>query len=172
MPTCLFAYTHGAGQHTDVQRDIFIPVSNAPADSPARERHGWHTGVSLTDTATLEGGVEMKVPNDFVSFVAAYFVFVTTGTGLSGDVAYYIFANYCAVDEVDVIHDESTPLDTIAVESGICYELLIPATMLTNLAKGDYLGIVLRRAGLNPNDTFNTGLVILLGLRFVYIAEQ
>lgn len=163
---------HGAAQHTDVTRELYLPSNGGYATSGTPLTHNYYD-VVIGDANLDEPKVAfgMKVPSDFVSFTKVEAVWVSYAT--SGNMYWQFFATYAAESEASDTHYEPGALGVTATAGRYRINVQEPADplLLTNLAAGDFLGIAFEREGTNALDTLNEA-VKLFGILFTYVAEQ
>lgn len=163
---------HGAGQHSDVTRELFLPANEGhiktgtPGD---RRQYGAVKG--LANSTEPNVFFTIKVPDDFVSFTKVEAIWVCVAA--SGNMRWKLTANYAASGEADSTHlDAPAENQTVTGGNGIInvQESANPLT-LANLATGDFLGISFIRKGVSAFDTLNTDMYFF-GLLFTYVAHQ
>ncbi len=165
--------SHGAAQHTDVTRELFIPVNEGHIETG--------TPGQLYGHAIVLGGYnadepkiyfDMKVPDDFVSFISMEVVWITPGTH-PVDMYWSFEARYAAEGQSPGTHTES-PAAAVTASPGAGWiaaqESGNPLT-LVNLAIGDYIGFRFWRQGSNALDTLDSNANIV-GFLFTYVANQ
>jgi len=163
--------THGAAQHTDVTRELFIPASEGYILYGALAGRGFYAVAYAGADADLWVQVSFKVPDDFVSFTSVKAVWQSAAA--AGDMYWWLHAHYAASGELYTTHSETPAMGTTTTDGVNLWNIQEPANALTlaNLAKGDYIGITFSRDGDDANDTLDSG-VYLLGLLFTYTAQQ
>lgn len=173
--------THGAAQHTDRTRTIFIPwqgwtdtggiampVSEAVGTYPDR-----YTGVPMTggggQTRVLS---QLIVPQDFTSGTASWkIIYASAGTGTNPvhfDLAYKVVAilgSLTAAADVTMSGNDS-PTGT----ADLLNSFAIGSTV-TSLAAGSFVRLALQRDSGHASDT-NTDDVDFLGLQLDYTADM
>ncbi len=160
--------SHGADKHTDVTRELFVPPSTMYTGTP--ELCGLHPTMALADGATEYATFELKVPDDFVSFIRVDLVWVGITGEVDDDWRAYADFYYCAHGEAYNIHTETKMQNLNVTALNITY-VTDTTLVLNNLAIGDFLGGKVGRFGADGADTY-TGKIRLLGIVFVYTAEQ
>ena len=163
---------HGANKHTDVTREVFLSVAGGYISA------GTASFLSKYASATGEVNVDeprvfftIKVPDDFVSFSSVKAVWHSAG--LAGNAYWRLQASYAADGELREQHTDLPAAGTTAYPGGDVIVVQEPANALTltNLAKGDHLGVEFYRFGSDAADTL-TDIFNLIGLLFTYTAEQ
>ena len=162
---------HGAGAHTNVTRELFIPALNDSNANATLASYGLHSSVLLADAVIGTVFFLFKVPDDFVSFVSAKAVWVCNAA--SGNMCWHLHTNYSASGEATNAHSETPSRAETATGGQYIMNIQEPANPLTlaNLAKGDYVAIEFKRYASEVEDTLEDE-VHLLGLLFTYVAEQ
>lgn len=163
---------HGAAQHTDITREIFLPANEGFVDAgtPADE-HGCSVvkGAANGDEPSIF--LTMKVPVDFVSFTSVKAIWACSAA--AGNMFWVLIASYAACGEASDTHEES-PAPGVTATGGFgiinCQE---PANALTlaSLALGDILGLGFHREGSDVSDTLDLDMSFY-GLLFTYVANQ
>lgn len=163
---------HGAAQHTDVTRELFIPVLS-----------GWVYAGSLgqkNNMGVVSGGANseeprvycgFRVPDDFVSFTSLKLVWVSAAA--SGNMYWSMDIDYAADGEAVETHSEDSGGGVTPTGGANIINVQTPTTplVMADLAKGDYVGIKCWRAGSDGGDTLDT-TTYFLGFLLTYVAEQ
>lgn len=161
---------HGAAEHTDVTRTLFIPVSGAGSGGFLMRIR--HSVMRLDPTAPETASCSFRVPNDFVSFTSLKLVWFSMSTGTAGnDWVVDPDCEYSANGEGRATHTQSpanTTIDVTVLEA--VYETDIGFTVVA-LAKGDYIGVRIQREAGDGADTYESD-VCVLGMLLTYVAEQ
>lgn len=162
--------THGAAQHTNVTRELFIPALSAYSSGVASV-FAWYPSYELADAQNKEVRLSMKVPDDFVSFISAKAVWLCAAA--AGNMYWRLQAYYAASPQAYNQHTDTPALGVTATGGNNIMNVQEPANALTltDLAKGDYICFYFTRGGTDDLDTLNTK-VLFLGLLFTYTAEQ
>jgi len=163
---------HGAAQHTDITREIFLPANEGFVDvgTPAGEilysvvkgaANGNEPAVLFT----------MKVPVDFVSFTSVKAIWACNAA--AGNMFWVLDAGYAACGEATDTHVEIPALGVTATGGVGIINCQEPANALTlaSLALGDILGSVFYREGTDGSDTLDVEMSFY-GLLFTYVANQ
>ena len=161
---------HGASDHTDVTRELYVPVNavhyTGAAGSPATRPF-----ISLSDAANDFLTLSFQVPDDFVSYTKLEVIFEgVTGTGGQDWVCDPI-CFYAAHGETKNTHTDlpaNTTIDVAVITTLYFAEI---GLTLASLAKGDNVGLKILRAGGDGADTFQ-GEIRIFGLLFTYVGEQ
>jgi len=163
--------SHGAAKHTDVTREVFLPViaGHVAAGTPANQ-HRMATVNGAANANEPDVYLTMKVPDDFVSFLSVKAVWLIGGTG---NMYWRISASYGTTGESSNNHTDEPALALSAIAASNQIYMIEPANALTlaNLAAGDILGLNPYREGSDGSDTIDQ-TCILFGLIFEYTAEQ
>ena len=163
---------HGANEHTDVTRELWIPVTEGHISDGTAAMQGFYPTVR-GDANLREPRVYFltKVPDDFVSFISVKAVWFCSAA--SGNAYWKWGATYAASGEARTTHTDYPEWGVTATGGGWIMNVQEPADPLTlpNLAKGDYIGLGFDRDGTHANDTLENSFY-LLGLLFTYVAEQ
>lgn len=158
--------THGAAQHTDVTRELFIPATLGYVEAGAvGDYHNYHAVVSGGASAA-EPVVyfDFKVPDDFVSFSSFKVVWEADAVV---DVQIRILTEYGAEGESPMNHTDSGLPTTINNPTADRFMVsAIEELDMPDLARGDYVGAKFYRY-----DT-DAATFYLYGLLFTYTAEQ
>lgn len=162
---------HGAAQHTDVTRELFLPAFNDSDVDATLANHGRYSVVELTDGVDSVMYFIFKVPDDFVSFTSLELVWGATAA--AGNLSWAITASYGAAGESYLVHSDAVAPGRTATGGTNSLNVQEPENVLTlaNLAIGDYLGIQLIRDATNVLDTLDV-FVKVYGLLFTYVASQ
>lgn len=162
--------SHGAAKHTDVTRELFIPMfDDSNANVSVAKLFGYLL-LQFADGATGRSSANFKVPDDFVSFSSLKAVWVCAG---AGNLRWKLHGTYAAHGEMMNTHDEDGALGETAIANALYVYIQEPSDplALTGLAKGDVVGVEVARDGGHANDTIDA-VAYLLGLVFEYTAEQ
>lgn len=162
---------HGAEFHTDVTRELFIPVYNDVNGGATLALKGAYSVIELADGAAGNIYVSIKCPDDFVSFTSLKMVWMTDA--VAGNMRWRTTAYYGAAGEVFNLTTE-TPAQGVTANGGAgIINVQEPANPLglAGFALGDYIGFKTTRDGVHADDTIND-LVRIIGLLFTYTAEQ
>tara|TARA_Y100000310_G_C20476056_1_gene712476 strand:- start:326 stop:910 length:585 start_codon:yes stop_codon:yes gene_type:complete len=165
------AQAHGASEHTDITREVWLPASATVIAGAEQENYAQWGGVNGGANADEPHVLfTMKVPDDFASFTKVEAVFIHEG---SGDIYWHITASYAASGQDRVTHTDTPAIAAQASGATRLIEVQEPANALAlaNLASGDYLGLDYTREGTNVADTLDQQM-LLLGLLFTYVANQ
>lgn len=165
---------HGAAQHTDITRELFIPACEGfLAAGVCNETPNGAFSSVLGDANAPEPAVYFsnKVPDDFVSFISVKAVWLSEAAG--GNMYWNLSASYAASGQTEATHTDTPAIGVTATGGNDIINVQEPANALTlaSLAIGDYLGMVFARDGTDANDTLDAE-VYLLGLLFTYVANQ
>ena len=163
---------HGAAQHTDVTREVFLPASSGHIELGTPNARG--NGQAVEGGANVNSPkiyFSMKVPNDFVSFIKVEAAWVSNAA--SGNMYWLLASSYGASGENYQIFSEYGTVGVTATAGTWIINLQEPADplVLTDLAVGDVLGLHFDRKGADSLDTLNSD-VMFIGLLFTYIANQ
>lgn len=163
--------SHDAAQHTNVTRELFIPVLDDIDVNATLAQYGPYLVVECADGVTTLVMFTFKVPDDFVSFGSIKVVWATPIP--FGNMVWKLNAYHGAAGELYGIHSDLPGLGATATEGDDLITVQEPANPLTmtSLVKGDYVGIEFTRAGGDANDTLDQ-VARLFGLLFTYVAEQ
>lgn len=163
---------HGAAQHTDVTRELFLPANEGIAFAGTPTPYASY-GAVKGDANAAEPSVyfTIKVPDDFVSFTSVKALWIC---GVGGQNMYWqLTSHYAASGESRVLHADDPGLGVTVNGGASVMNVQAPANPLTlaNLAAGDYLGLKFYRVGDNALDTLDLDMYFL-GLLFTYVANQ
>jgi len=163
---------HNAVRHTDVIRELFIPAVEGFADmgnSATYGRYSLVVGGAASDAPWVM--FTIRVPDDFVSFLSVKALWGSPA--VSGNMYWRIIADYNAPGESPAAHSDTPAKAATATAGANLFNLQEPANPLTlsDLVKGDFLGLEFMRYGADALDTLNDS-AYLYGLLFTYIAEQ
>ncbi|MBA7637571.1 hypothetical protein ES703_45217 [subsurface metagenome] len=163
---------HGAAQHNDVTRELFIPANSGHVvtGSPSvRGRFGAVTGTANTDQPAVYFSI--KVPDDFVSFTSLKAVWMSPAA--AGNMRWAFLSDYAAPGEVYSTHGDDPAVGVTATGGADKLNVQESANPITlaSLVSGDYIGIGFSRSGSHADDTLDDAMY-LLGLLFTYVAEQ
>lgn len=164
------AENHGADKHTNVTRELFLPPYGYTDGT--RKDLAAYSVVQFDDAVNKLLFFSCKVPDDFVSFISVKLIWASSA--ISGDMLWRLGSNWAAAGE-NYTTGNNTPMPAGVTSSAGAHilnvqEPAIPLT-LSGVAKGDYLGLYVRRDGVNGLDTLDT-VVWIFGLLFTYVAEQ
>lgn len=165
---------HGAPQHTDIIRHLFIPALDDHHAGTTLTCFGFYHVIEMS--ATEEGWVIFNfwVPDEFLSFESVKAVWtITTAPPPPANWVWDMAAEYAAAGEAHNTHTDVPVAAAASVGTPIYIMVQEPPNPLTlfYLAKGDYVGVAVRRYGADAGDTY-ANTVKLLGLLFTYTAEQ
>lgn len=164
---------HGAAQHTDVTRGLFLPANEGYVTLGTPDELGMY-GVVDGGADANEPSIHftMKVPDVFVSFSSVKAVW-SSGI-VAGNMYWRLEAHYCAPGEQYTTHFDNPGLGVTATGGVNLFNVQEPENPLTlaNLAIGDYLGIFFQRLGADVLDTLGPQEARILGLLFTYVANQ
>lgn len=162
---------HGATQHTDVTRELFIPASDDLDPNASPERISGFPVIRVIDGVVTRNAYGFLVPDDFVAFQSVKAIWESPVA--PGNMYWTMEAYYGAEGEAHNAHSDVPALGVTAT-AGIrilnVQESPTPLT-LASLAIGDYVGIRVNRTANHGNDTIDN-LVDFFGLLFTYTAEQ
>jgi len=161
---------HGAAEHTDITRELFIPAIASHTDGTADEINR-RAAVLFTDAADKYLAITFDVPDDFVAFLSFKCKWVSIA--VAGNMHWGLKAQYSACSEVVNTHlDEPATGVTATGGNNIlnCQEAPTPLT-LVNLAVGDNVGVRMERLGTHAADTLEE-TVKVFGFVFAYTANQ
>jgi len=163
---------HGAAQHTDVTRELFIPAACFPSEGVSSGALGIYATMDLSDSVLDRGYFTTKVPDDFVSFSSVKLVWTCLGGGVN-NMYWKLIAWYAAQGEAYNLHTDTPAYGVTASGGNSLLNVQEPPNPLTlvNLAIGDYLGFCLYRDAAHANDTLGQ-TTYNLGLLFTYVANQ
>ena len=156
--------SHGADKHTDRTRNKWISCTYAEDGMTARDDSP--VGI-LTDGATKQAYGSLHVPENFVSDGVIKAIIISIA---SGNLMYTIHSQFAANGENYNNHNLGTGTITEAVILNKL-EVLNTSLSLTNLAKGDNIGINFKRWGGQAGDTVDA-IVHFVGFIFEYTADQ
>lgn len=163
---------HGAAQHTDVTRELFIPALSGDAVNGTPTNNAGYAVVSGTANA-WEPLVMLtfKVPDDFVSFVSLKAVWWCSAA--AGNMYWYLKTYYAASGQERQTHTEASGYGTTATGGANLINVQESSTplVMANLEEGDYVGIEFSREGTHGDDTLDA-VVYFVGILFTYTAEQ
>lgn len=158
---------HGADKHTDVTRELFIGIQEL-AHTAVEDG----IGLKFEDANFHTGKFYFKVPDDFVSFSSIKAVWKNLND-LDGNMYWNHGAAFGANGEAYGTHVDGPAYGTTAISGTDTFcvqEAPNPLTM-SNLAKGDYIYVDVKRNATEESDTLE-GDIYLIGILFTYIAEQ
>lgn len=163
---------HGAAEHTDVTRELFIPALDDVDIQTTLENKGDYLIISVDGTGFGASYFTFKVPDDFVSFTSIKLVWMAD-TGLTGNMYWRLHTDYAAAGESYNTHSEDPAGGTTNAAAANTIYVQEPANALTmgSLALGDYIGIEFNRDADHASDTIE-GDVKMFGLLFTYTANQ
>ena len=163
---------HGAAQHSDVTRELFIGAAENFANNMTPGEYATPLYATiLTDGSAHKIALNFKLPDDFVSFISVKLVWISAAE--SGNMYWALAATYRASGESYVIHSDGPAAGVTATGGSGKFNVQEPANALTlsNLALGDYVSIYAQRTGSHADDTLNND-VYAVGLLFTYTAHQ
>lgn len=162
---------HGAAEHTDVERELFVASYNDEDANVSISYYDYYSVITIDDETTSKIHHTFKVPDDFVSFVSVKAVWGATVA--AGNMRWGFYTNYAAAGEDWTTHADSPGLGETATGGVKILNVQEPANPLTlvNLAAGDYVGVDFVREGGHEDDTLDT-TVKFIGILFTYMAEQ
>lgn len=164
--------SHGAAQHTDITREIFLPACEgyiAAGTAGLLDIYSVvHGGADLEEPTVA---FTMKVPVDFVSFTSIKAIWGCLVA--AGNMHWQLQAYYAICGEAKDTHSDTPALGVTATGGANIVNCQEPANPLTlaSLALGDILGIVFHREGDDVSDTLDDAMW-LFGLLFTYVANQ
>ncbi len=161
---------HGAAQHTDVTRVLFISATSCHITG-AKFAKGYHGVVRLADGANQTVYFEFEPPDDFVTFTRVDIVWSANGGTAGQDWRLLSGGQFAGDNEVYNIHSDSPAQFVIDVVANDTKYVTDSNWTLTNLAKSDTMGLAIQRRGTDGTDTYE-GNIEIWGIRFVYTAEQ
>jgi len=162
------AEVHGAAEHTNITREIFLSCGEAFAAAGALNNIGIEGGANADEPNAF---FWMKVPVDFVSFTSVQAIWWADVA--VGNMYWKLEAGYNACSEMIDTHVDVPALGATAcggAEIRNCQEPANPLT-LAALALGDIIKIQFYRNGSNGLDTLDDTMY-LEGLLFTYVANQ
>lgn len=163
---------HGATEHNNVTRELFLPALEGYILEGVSDVHGLYAE-AMGEPNLYEPIVmfSFKVPDDFVSFISLKGIWESPAA--AGNMYWDMGANYAAAGEHFTTHEEYPAMAVTATSGLSIINVQEPANPLTLalLTKDDYLGITWERDGANPLDTLEN-YVYFYGLLFTYEAEQ
>jgi len=161
---------HGATRHTDIARELFIAPS--PYTTGTWGEHHYTPAVLCDPAAASNIAYHgFNVPNDFVSFTSVKVIWAGKAGVAGQDVRISTSSRWKAASEGLNTHNETPAdqtLDCAALDTR--YDSNLNYAMAT-LAKGDNVGMWVKRLGSHALDTL-TGDMCIYGLLFTYVAEQ
>lgn len=161
--------THGAAQHTDITREIFLPAHGGYIVSGTLSEGGFVCGEANVNEPLIDW--MMKVPLDFVSFVSMRAIW---NCGVAAGNMYWELRACYAVCGEDCWLNDDTPGFGVTATGGAdirnCQEPANPLT-LASLAVDDFIVLTFNRLGANALDTLDAD-VYFEGLLFTYVANQ
>lgn len=163
---------HGAAQHTDVTREVFLPAVSGYVQSGTPGTDGANPYVSgAANSIEPEVYHLMKVPADFVSFTKVEAVWYSAPA--SGNMYWELYSRWAADGEARATHTDAPGVGVTATAGSYLTNIQEPANplTLTNLALGDILMLKFKRTGSNALDTLDS-VAYYLGLIFTYTANQ
>jgi len=166
------AQTHGAAQHTDVTRELFLPASaGVLRGGTATYRGEYATIRGDADADEPFASFAMKVPDDFVSFTSVKAIW--SSPAAAGNMRWQSAATYASCGQSYDTHTDGGPMGVTATGGANllnCQEHSTPLT-LVDLASGDFLGLGFYRDGSDALDTLDA-YVFLYGFLFTYVGHQ
>ena len=156
---------HGAGQHTDVARELFVYPKPSSVDETLYGNYSVVQTMAGTGTAAL---FTLKVPDDFVSLTHVHVVVMEEGG--ESTVVWNFDTSYAANGEAKNTHTGNSAGNQTVLTVDEITELADQSSLFSSLAAGDYVGVLWLRDGADVNDT--AGDVHCLGMLVEYIGEQ
>lgn len=174
-PSTFTPSDHGAAEHTNVERELFIPVIDDSDANATLTNLGRFLVVQLADAVVSHVRFSFKVPDDFVEFPYGSYIRLVWSTPSAGSymIGWY-HADYGAEEEIYSNHSYTCVSSVYISSSGanvINAAAIMGDTQLPDLAKGDYVGIHFQRDGDCVDDDLDN-VVNVIGLLFAYVAEQ
>lgn len=173
------AQTHGAAQHTDTTRSIWIPVGDLQlgiaTGTPAKGVYGtWATMFSawaFDDTVSEALIANPVIPADWVGGTISVKYYWASDTATSGDC--YWFCDYLYVSDGGNLKAAVTSFGAaVASPATVHYEKVSTiGAIAAPSAAGQHLKLYLRRRGNDAADTM-TGDALLIGVLLEYTANQ
>ena len=161
---------HGAAQHTNVTRELFIPCGMQYSGGVVHIQ--LRTGIALDAAVDEYAFIEpFKVPDDFVSFGSLKLVWGAEAGVAGADWRCNPYCNYSANNESVTQHTDNPVALTIDCPTANRIYVTDVGFTLANLAKGDYVGVYFNRDADHAEDTLAVDVVIV-GLELSYVAEQ
>ena len=163
---------HGAPEHTDVTRELWLPANEGYVKAGTPAFQGYYSivwgGANLDEPDVC---FTIKVPPDFVSFTSVKALWSVDAA--AGNMYWGFYVYYGAGGESRSAHSDFPGLGVTANGGLFIQNVQEPANPLTlaNLAIGDYLGIRFYRKGSDALDTLDIA-AYLYGLLFTYVANQ
>lgn len=158
-------HTHGASAHTDVTRELFIPITYG--DDGISVVNTDYVGAKMTDNVNKNALGMFKVPVDYVSAGVLKVIVMPKGTG---NISNQIEVNHAADGQMYSTHTQANTLTYEAVTTNYV-EILSNTLTFSALAVGDVVGCRYLRYGNFANDTVNAD-AYCLGFIFSYTANQ
>ena len=161
---------HGATQHTDVARELFIPA-HAGWMSGTTATYDAHQAVLCGNAVTAGIRISFKVPDDFVSYTKLELIWICAAA--SGNGVFQGQADWAASGETYNTHTETMAQLTYATggASKLNVQQFSVPVVFANLAVGDYVGLQWVRAAGHASDTLEDD-VYMIGVLFTYVASQ
>ena len=164
---------HGAAQHTDVARWLFLPACTGHVSSGTPTTRGNYAVVSgEADLNEPHVNFSIKVPDDFVSFTSLQAVWICSAA--AGNLYWYLYNNYASCGEAYGLHYEEPGYSTTPTRGANILNCDTPEDdplVFPNLAVGDFIGVNFYRKGDHANDTLDATFY-LFGLLFNYMGHQ
>lgn len=172
--------THGAAQHTDRTRTLWLPWQ-AWADAtlltvPTGASNGSFPtrsiGVPMSGITATQLITEFVVPQDFTSGTGAWsIIYSTTGTD-AGTMRFDLYYNVIETDAlVDSSNDQTMSATTAGHGTANQLKKFAIGSTVTGLAAGDYVRLSLQRDPTHAGDT-NAEDADFLGVQFNYTADS
>jgi len=155
---------HGAAEHTDVTRELFIPATTADTYGDTAY---YYAHAKLLDAATNQAEGNGVVPSDFVSLISVKAYFFSES---SGDVALVLGGAWCAAGENIWAATGATGVEIVTITAEILTTYDFTA-VLAGLAAGDIFGFEIVRNGGAVADTL-TDTLRVIGFVLEYTANQ
>lgn len=173
--------THGAAQHTDRTRTLFIPwqawTDTGGTGMPTSEAVGTYpdrySGVPMSGAGTQTRVLSsMIVPQDFTSGSATWRILYASA-GVSTNPVYFELSYKVVAVSGTLTAAADTTMSGTNSPTGTVDQLSSFAigTTITSLAAGSFVRLSLQRDSANGGDT-NTDDVDFLGLQFDYTADM
>lgn len=139
-----------------VPRHKFIPLLSGYPGANSDVSGTWqHANIIFKNNLVPLANISLKVPDDFVSFDSIKLLWMASAA--AGNIYWQIWAKYGAPGEAPDTHSDTPAFGATPTGGAWILNLTEPPNPLTlaNLAKGDYLGIQIKRFGTDPLDTLN-----------------
>jgi hypothetical protein len=167
---------HGAADHTDVVRSLFLPVHDGVVlDGGTLASLGTLPDtirtISLADAATSGALWAFEVPGDWVSGNMAVEIYFAGATTTGGNVRFQVVAKKVA-EGASVIAAGTTFTQTSQAPTTANLLVIEPALdFVTPVAAGELVMLSVRRLGADGADTY-AAAAHLIGVRVTYTANQ